>query len=78
MILDDNIIIEYGATVHNRSVYASPPVGGSGSVLARAFRFAPFPRQNSATFLQPWSCYASPYSGCKNIVNSRNVMRNWF
>jgi len=21
----------------------------------------------SATFLQPWSCYASPYSGCKNV-----------
>jgi hypothetical protein len=27
---------EYGATAHNRSVYASPLVGGSGSVLARS------------------------------------------
>jgi hypothetical protein len=46
--------MEYGATTHNRPVYASPPVGGSGSVLARSFRYAPFTRQNSATFLQPW------------------------
>jgi hypothetical protein len=42
---------------HNTLVYASPPVGGSGSVLARSFRCAPFPfpRQNSATFCQPWT-----------------------
>jgi hypothetical protein len=30
----------YGPTSHNRIVYASPPVGGSGSVLARSFRYA--------------------------------------
>jgi hypothetical protein len=66
----------YGKTAYNRTVYASPPVGGSGFVLARSLRYASFPRQNSATFLQPWSCYASPYSGCKNVVNSRNVRRN--
>jgi hypothetical protein len=28
--------MEYGTTTHNRSVYASPPVGGSGYVLARS------------------------------------------
>jgi hypothetical protein len=25
-----NKIMEYGTTAHNRTVYASPPVGGSG------------------------------------------------
>jgi hypothetical protein len=39
-------------TALNRTVYASPPVGGSGYVLARSFRYASFPRQNSATFLR--------------------------
>jgi hypothetical protein len=28
--------MEYGATAHNRSVYASPPVGGSASGFARS------------------------------------------
>jgi hypothetical protein len=28
--------MEYGATAHNRSVYASPPVGGSGYGLPRS------------------------------------------
>jgi hypothetical protein len=37
------------------AVYASPPVDGLGYVLVRSFRCASFPRQNSATFLQPWS-----------------------
>jgi hypothetical protein len=45
----------YGGTAYNRTVYASPPVGGSGYVLARSLRYAPFPRKTSATFLQPWS-----------------------
>ena len=39
---------------HNRSVCASPPVGGSASVTARSFRFAPFPRRCSGTVCQPW------------------------
>jgi hypothetical protein len=49
---------EYGSskkTAHNRSVYASPPVGGSGFRRARSLRYAPFPRQPPPTFLQPWS-----------------------
>jgi hypothetical protein len=29
--------IEYGVTAHNRSVYASPPYGGSGCGFARSF-----------------------------------------
>jgi hypothetical protein len=46
--------MEYGATAHNRPVYASPPVGGSASATARSFHCAPFPRRCSGTFCQPW------------------------
>jgi hypothetical protein len=55
--------MEYGGTAHNRTVYASPLVGGSGFRSPRSFRFAPFPRHYSATFLQPWSCCAKPLFG---------------
>jgi hypothetical protein len=48
-------IMEYAGTSHNRTVYASPPVGGSASATARSFRYAPFPRRCSGTFCQPWS-----------------------
>jgi hypothetical protein len=44
-----------GSTAHNRTVYASPPVGGSASATARSLRYAPFPRHCSGTFCQPWS-----------------------
>jgi hypothetical protein len=64
------------ATSHNRIVYASPPVGGSGYVLARSFRYAPFPRHTPPTFCRPWKCYAFPYPGRQNVANSRNVMRH--
>jgi hypothetical protein len=47
--------MEYEGTAHNRSVYASPPVGGSGYGLSRLFRFASFPRQTFATVWRPWS-----------------------
>jgi hypothetical protein len=42
----------YASTAHNRTVYASPPVGGSGFQSARSFRYAPFPRLLPPTFLQ--------------------------
>jgi hypothetical protein len=42
-------------TSPNRSVSASPPVGGSGFRVARSFRYAPFPRHTPPTFYQPWS-----------------------
>jgi hypothetical protein len=45
----------YGRTAHNRTVYASPPVGGSGFQSARSLRYAPFPRLLPPTFLLPWS-----------------------
>jgi hypothetical protein len=35
----------YGATSHNRTVYASPPVGGSVSGFARSFALL-IPTQN--------------------------------
>jgi hypothetical protein len=62
--------------VFNRSVYASPPVGGSGYGLPRSFRYAPFPRQTSATFCRPWKCYAFPYPGRQNVIYSRNAKQN--
>jgi hypothetical protein len=68
--------MEYGATAHNRTVYASPPVGGSGYVLARSLRYASFPRKTSGTVCRPWKHYAFPYSGRQTVVNSRNVMRH--
>jgi hypothetical protein len=69
-----NKIMEYGATAHNRSVYASPPVGGSGyekpqSAYGLCGVF-------SATFLRLLETYGFLYRNRKNVVNSRNVMRN--
>jgi hypothetical protein len=68
--------MEYGHTAYNRTVYASPPVGGSASATARSFRYAPFPRRCSGTFCPPCKCYAFAYSGGQNVANSRNVIRN--
>jgi hypothetical protein len=33
--------MKYGQTAYNKTVHASPPVGSSGYVLARSFRYAP-------------------------------------
>jgi hypothetical protein len=61
-------------TAHNRTVYASPPVGRLwGSVSLGRLRL---PRSTPPTFCQPWKCYAFPYSGCQNVIYSRDVMRN--
>jgi hypothetical protein len=43
----------YGATAHNRTVYAAPAVGGLGLRSARSFRYAPFPRLTPAQFASP-------------------------
>jgi hypothetical protein len=53
----------YGATAHNRTVYASPPEGGSGFREARSFRFASFPRLTPPTFLQALETYGLLISG---------------
>jgi hypothetical protein len=69
--------MEYGATTHNRSVYASPPYGGSGYGFARSIASL-IPTQNLHHIL-PALAFAtqSPYPGCQNVVNSRNVMRHF-
>jgi hypothetical protein len=58
-MFDDKIrkgyVIENEDTSHNRTVYASPPVGGLASATARSLRYASFPRRCSGTFCQPWS-----------------------
>jgi hypothetical protein len=43
--------MEYGATAHNRTVYASPPVGGSGFRFARSLRSH---AQLHPHFCKPW------------------------
>jgi len=56
-------------TAHNKRYTLRRLFGGSELRSARSFRYAPFPRRlTPPTFLQPWSCCASPYSGCKNVV----------
>ena len=57
-----------GRTSSNKRYTLRRLFGGSGLRSARSFRYATFPRLTPPTFLQPWSCYASPYSGCKNVV----------
>ena len=85
-------IIKAAQTAHNRTVYVAPAVAGLGfrsfftrvpgappahlTAASRIAACAPFPRHCSGTVCQPWSCYASPYSGWQNVIYSRNVMRN--
>jgi hypothetical protein len=71
-----NIIIKTGQTAYNRSVYASPPVGGSGYGFARSIAsFIPTPKLRHVL---PALVFAAkiPYPGWQNVVNSRNVMQN--
>jgi hypothetical protein len=54
--------MEYGTTAHNRSVYATPPVGGLAFIrLGQSLRF--FPRLIAAHFASPGLCCAKPLSG---------------
>jgi hypothetical protein len=66
----------YAPTAHNRTVYASPPVGGSGFRSARSIATL-IPTPHSTHILSALVFAAqSPYPGRQNVVNSRNVMRN--
>jgi hypothetical protein len=47
------MINEAEKTSPNRSVYASPPVGGSGFRSPRSFRYAPLPRLTPPTVGRP-------------------------
>jgi hypothetical protein len=57
--------IKTSATAHNRTVYASPPVGGLASIrLGQSLRS--FPRLIAAQFVGPGLCYAKPLFGPPN------------
>jgi hypothetical protein len=63
-------------TAHNRPVYASPPVGGSGYGFARSI--ASLISTQNLRHILPAAETATQflYRGGQNVVNSRNVMRN--
>ena len=67
----------YAPTSHNRSVYAAPPVGGLASI--RLGQSPAAPSHASFRHILPALVFAaqSPYMGWQNVVNSRNVMRNF-
>jgi hypothetical protein len=66
--------MEYASTAHNRTVYASPPVGGSGyENPSRPTAFVGF---FSATFLRLLETYGFLYRNRKNVAYNRNVIRN--
>jgi hypothetical protein len=56
------VMVEYAPTSHNRTVYASPPVGGSGSVHLGQSLYS-FPRFTPPTFLQALACKTSHTAG---------------
>jgi hypothetical protein len=59
--------MKYGQTAHNRSVYASPPVGGSGYGFARSVGL--WPRSHAKPppqFVGPGLCCAKPLFGPPN------------
>jgi hypothetical protein len=53
-------IIKMAQTSHNRTVYASPPYGGSGFRFARSLRSH---AQLHPHFASPGLCYAKPLFG---------------
>jgi hypothetical protein len=58
-------LIEKGGTAHNRSVYASPPVGGSGYGFARSIASL-IPTQNPRHSLSALVLLREPLSGPQN------------
>jgi hypothetical protein len=63
--------MEYAQTAYNRTVYASPPVGGSGCGFARSIASL-IPTQNLRHILPALAFAAqSPYPGWQNVVYSR-------
>ena len=57
--------VKKGITTSNKRYTLRRLFGGSGLHSPRSHTF---PRLIPPTFLQPWSCYASPYTGCKNVI----------
>jgi ABC-type uncharacterized transport system YnjBCD substrate-binding protein len=68
--------MEYAPTSPNRTVYASPPNGGSGSV--RLGHSAALHSHASLRHILPALAFAaqSPYPGWQNVIYRRNVMCN--
>jgi hypothetical protein len=67
--------MRYGRTAYNRSVYASPPVGGSGYEKPQSGYAL------CAVFLRHIFAVAGiatqfPYRNRKNVAYNRDVMRN--
>jgi hypothetical protein len=64
--------MEYGGTAHNRTVYASPPVGCSGYEKPQSGYAL------CAVFLRHiWGrgrCYANAYPGRQNVIYIRQAM----
>jgi hypothetical protein len=68
--------MEYGGTAHNRTVYASGPVGPSASATARSIAtLIPTPLLRHSLSALVFATQ-SPYSGRQTVVNSRNVIRH--
>ena len=64
----------YGKTAHNRSVYASPPYGGSGYAKTQS-GLRPLCVFVSPHFFAPVKMLRIfPYRAQKNVIYSRNVM----
>jgi hypothetical protein len=62
----------------NRTVYASPPVSGSGSGFARSIASLILTQNLHHILAALVFAAQSLYSGRQNVVNSRNVMRHFF
>jgi hypothetical protein len=69
--------IKAGFTAHNRTVYAAPAVVGLASI--RLGQSPAAPSHASLRHILPALVFASqsPYTGRQNVVNSRNVIRNF-
>jgi hypothetical protein len=69
--------MEYGTTAHNRTVYASGAVAPSGYEKPQSAYglCAVFLRHIFASPIK--EAYGFLYRACKNVIYSRNVMRNW-
>ncbi|MDR1219381.1 MAG: hypothetical protein LBK73_07220 [Treponema sp.] len=70
------MIIEKEKTARYRTACASPPIGGEGYGFARSIASL-IPTANLLHILPTMDFVAqSPYTGCKNAANRRNVRRN--
>ena len=62
-----------GQTAYNKR-YTWIALFGQSSLRSARSVASLAPTPHYGTFLQPWSCFASPYSGCKNVVYLERYM----